>query len=144
MPPLARAYIRAAFAYFIGAFALGALILMEKWLPFSRWLRVAGTSQLHLLTVGWITQLAIGVAYWMFPRFRKDQDPRPRGSDALAWVVLVFLNVGLLIRLIAEPFYLMGFKPWPNVLMALSGLLQAAAALCFGWLIWRRIRAMES
>lgn len=143
MPPLARAYVRASFAYFVAAFILGALILFDQWLPFSRWLRAAATSQLHLLMVGWITQLAIGVAYWIFPRFLQEHDPRPRGSDALAWAVLAFLNAGMLLRLIGEPLYLMGFRPWPSGVMAASGVLQAASALGFGWLIWRRIRAME-
>jgi hypothetical protein len=144
MPPLARHYIRAAFVYFVVAFVLGALMMIDRWLGFSRWLKVVYFSQLHLLMVGWITQLAIGVAYWMFPRLRKEQDPRPRGSDALAWFVLIALNVGLLLRFLLEPFYLMGPQPWLAATMALSGILQAAAAVAFGLLIWARIRPMET
>jgi hypothetical protein len=143
MPSIARTFVRSAFLYFLAAFVLGALMMLDRWLAFSRWLRVVYLSQLHLLVVGWITQLAIGVAYWIFPRFLKQQDPRPRGSDALAWAVLVCLNVGLLLRFVFEPFYLMGSQPWMAALLALSGLLQALAALGFGWLIWGRIRAME-
>lgn len=144
MPPIARTFVKAAFAYFVAAFLLGALMMLDRWLSFSRWLKVVYLSQLHLLVVGWITQLAIGVAYWMFPRFLKEQTPHPRGSDALAWAVLVCLNLGLLLRFFVEPFYLMGPKPWMAALMALSGALQAVAALGFAWLIWGRIRAMES
>ena len=92
MPPVAQSYIKAAFVYFVVAFLLGALMMLDRWLNFSRWLKVVYLSQLHLLVVGWITQLAIGVAYWMFPRLRKDQDPRPRGSEALAYAVLIGLN----------------------------------------------------
>ena len=143
MPPIARTYVKAAFVYFLVAFLLGALIMLDRWLVFSRWLRVVYMSQLHLLMVGWITQLAIGVAYWIFPRFLKEQDPRPRGSDTLAWLVLISLNAGLLLRFVLEPFYLMGAKPWLAALMALSGVLQALAAVGFGWIIWGRIRAME-
>jgi hypothetical protein len=144
MPPLARNYIKAAFVYFIVAFVLGALMMLDRWLGFSRWLKVVYFSQLHLLMVGWITQLAIGVAYWMFPRLRKEQDPRPRGSDTLGWFVLVALNAGLLLRFLLEPFYLMGAQPWLAATMALSGILQAAAAVAFGLLIWARIRPMET
>lgn len=144
MPPLARNYIKAAFVYFIVAFVLGALMMLDRWLGFSRWLKVVYFSQLHLLMVGWITQLAIGVAYWMFPRLRKEQDPRPRGSDALAWFVLITLNVGLVLRFLLEPFYLMGPQPWLAATMALSGILQAAAAVAFGLLMWARIRPMET
>jgi len=143
VPPIARTYIKTAFAYFVSAFVLGALMMLDRWLGFSRWLRVVYLSQLHLLVVGWITQLAIGVAYWMFPRFLKEQDRRPRGSDALAWAVYACLNIGLLLRFLVEPFYLMGPKPWLAATMALSGVLQALAAVGFGLLIWDRIRAME-
>jgi hypothetical protein len=143
MPPIARNFVKAALLYFLAAFFLAALMMLDRWLSFSRWLRVVYLSQLHLLVVGWITQLAIGVAYWIFPRFLKEQDPRPRGSDTLAWAVLICLNAGLLLRFILEPFYLMGPEPWLAMLLALSGLLQALAALGFGWLVWGRIRAME-
>ncbi len=143
MPPIARAYIKAAFAYFILAFLLGALMMLDRWLGFSRWLKAVYLSQLHLLMVGWITQLAIGVAYWMFPRFKRTQDARPRGSDVLAWAVLIVLNAGLLMRFVFEPLYLMGPQPWLAALVALAGVLQALAAIGFGLLIWGRIRAME-
>jgi hypothetical protein len=143
MPPLARTFVKASFFYFVAAFLLGALMMLDRWLSFSRWLRVVYISQLHLLVVGWITQLAIGVAYWIFPRFLKEQDPRPRGSDTLAWIILICLNAGLVLRFVLEPFYLMGPRSWLAALLALSGVLQALAAVGFGWLVWGRIRAME-
>lgn len=143
MPPIARTFVKASLVYFFVAFLLGALMMLDRWLVFSRWLRVLYTSQLHLLVVGWITQLAIGVAYWIFPRFLKEQDPRPRGSDALAWFVLATLNAGLLLRFAVEPFYLLGPQPWLAALVALSGVLQALAAIGFGWIIWGRIRPAE-
>ena len=143
MPPIARTFVKAAFLYNLAAFLLGALMMLDRWLDFSRWLGALTMSQLHLLVVGWITQLAIGVAYWMFPRFLKEQDPRPRGSDALAWFVLASLNAGLLLRFAVEPFYLMDAQSWLAALMALAGVLQALSAFAFGWIIWGRIRAME-
>jgi hypothetical protein len=143
MPPLARAFVKTAFVYFIAAFLLGALMAIDRWLNLGRWLKVVYVSQLHLLVVGWISQLAIGVAYWMFPRFLKDQKPCPRGSDRLAWAVFAGLNAGLLLRFVVEPFYLMAPATWLAALVALSGLLQALAAVGFGLLIWGRVRAME-
>ena len=141
MPPIARAFVKTAFLYLITAFVLGALMLLDRWLTFSRWLRVLYLSQLHLLVVGWMTQLALGIAYWMFPRYLRS--PRPRGSDRLAWTVYGCLNVGLLLRFLCEPFYLMGARPWLAALLALSGVLQAAAVIAFGLLIWGRIRPLR-
>jgi cbb3-type cytochrome oxidase subunit 1 len=143
MPPLVRLFVRTSFLYFLGAFVLGALMALDGWLGLARWLRAVYLSQLHLLVVGWITQLALGVAYWMFPRFRKEQNSDPRGSDKLTWAVFVLLNAGLLLRFLFEPFYLMGPAPWLAATVALSGVLQALAALGFGLLIWGRVRPME-
>jgi len=143
MPPLVRLYIRTSFVYLIAGLLLLALMTLDGWLQIGRWFRVAGASQVHLLVVGWITQLAIGVAYWMFPRFLKADNPRPRGSDTLAWAVYVCLNAGLVLRLAAEPFHLMTGQSWLAALVALSGVLQAAAAAGFGLLIWARIRPLE-
>jgi hypothetical protein len=143
MPPLARTFVKASFIYLIAAFLLGALIMLDRWLDLGRWFRTVYLSQLHLLLVGWITQLALGVAYWMFPRFLKEQGPRPRGSNRLTWAVILSLNAGVLLRFFCEPFYLMGPQAWLAALLALSGVLQAAAMLGFGWLMWGRIRAME-
>lgn len=143
MPPLARYFVKAAFVYLLAAFLLTALMALNEWLGFSRWLRAVYLSQLHLLVVGWITQLAIGVAYWIFPRFFKDDNPLPRGSDKLTWAVLILLNAGLVLRFVAEPPYLMGGPKWLAALLALAGILQALAVLGFGWLIWGRVRPME-
>ncbi|MGC9332757.1 MAG: hypothetical protein ACP5JJ_01310 [Anaerolineae bacterium] len=144
MPAIARTYVKAAFVYFVAAFLLGGLMALDTWMGLGRWLRVVYLSQLHLLVVGWITQLAIGVAYWIFPRLPKEPGTRPRGSDALAWSVFACLNSGLLLRFLIEPFRLMGPKPWLAALLALAGLLQATAAMGFGLLIWRRVRPMET
>lgn len=143
MPPLARLYVRTAFVYFVAAFALDTLMMLDRWFNFSQWLKAVYFGQVHLLTVGWITQLAIGVAYWIFPRFLKEQHPRPRGSDALTWAVFVCLNGGLILRFLLEPFDLMRPQPWLAAVITVSGVLQAAAALGFAWLIWGRIRALE-
>jgi hypothetical protein len=142
MPRLARIFVRASFVYLVAAFLLGALMVFDG-LAIGRWLRSVYLSQIHLLVVGWISQLAIGIAYWMFPRNLKAQNPRPRGAAWLAWAVVIGLNAGLVLRLALEPFALMTGEPWMKASVALSGVLQALAVAGFGILIWGRIRAME-
>lgn len=50
--------------------------------------------------VGWVTQMIFGVIYWMFPIITRAQ---PRGNERLGWAVYILLNVGLLLRVIYEP-----------------------------------------
>ena len=57
---------------------------------------------IHLLVIGWLTQLiygvicwmvqlAMGVAYWIFPRILLTD----RGRSHIAWAAFVVLQVGL-------------------------------------------------
>ena len=142
MPQLARIFVKASFVYLVLALLLGALMIFEG-SPIGQWLRSTYLSQIHLLVVGWISQLIVGVAYWMFPRFLKEQNPEPRGAGWLVWAAIGCLNAGLALRFALEPFALMTGKPWLKALVALSGVLQVLGVAAFGVLIWGRVRAME-
>jgi hypothetical protein len=54
---------------------------------------------LHLFMVGWVSLLIFGVVFWMFPKFSRE---KPRGSEVLAWGTYIFINVGLILRVIGE------------------------------------------
>ncbi|MCZ7546968.1 MAG: cbb3-type cytochrome c oxidase subunit I [Anaerolineae bacterium] len=93
---------------------------------------------MHLLTVGWLTQLIIGVAYWMFPKYSKA---RPRGSERLGWATYALLNLGLALRAAGEP--LMAAQPGANAgwLLAASAVLQMLAAWAFVANTWARVKS---
>ena len=93
MPLVSVWFIRSALLYLLAGFTLGALLLASKGLALPpelwRWLSV----HLELLLVGWLVQLVMGVAYWIFPRF--GMTPQARGREGLAWLALVLLNGGV-------------------------------------------------
>jgi hypothetical protein len=139
MPVLSRWFIKSGFV------ALGIALLLEM-----LQLRPAGTlaqlpdaaihlAAIHLLTVGWLLQLIIGVAFWMFPRHPTSP---PRGDVRYGWWAFGLLNAGLLLRLGGEPWRLgFGGPAWPLVMaggLQLSGVASALA------LLWPRIRATGS
>lgn len=132
MPPLTRLAIRLALAWLVAG--LGGLALR----PVGGALLPSPTLY-HLLTVGWLTQLIVGVAYWMFPR---ESAARPRGRAAPAWAAVLGLNAGLLLRLAAEPVARVhGPAPVTAGALAASALLQLAAAIAFAVHLWPRVRA---
>ena len=47
----------------------------------------------ELLLIGWLVQLVMGVAYWIFPRFGMTR--AARGREGLAWLALGLLNCGV-------------------------------------------------
>jgi hypothetical protein len=97
----------------------------------------AGPAYVHLLVVGWVTQMIFGVAYWMFP---KTSVARPRGSDALAVATFALLNVGLLLRVVAEP--LLALRPGAGVaaLLAAAAVTQWLAGVGFVVNTWPRVK----
>lgn len=93
MPPITRWFIKLSLVYFVAG--LAGSVWQAAGGPF--WLTPV---IIHLLVVGWVTGMIFGVAYWMFPKYTAE---RPRGVDGLAVASFVFLNLGLLLRIIAEP-----------------------------------------
>lgn len=137
MPPITRVFIKAALIYFVIALVTGFVLVAAPWLPLSAWVSALNPVYFHLFMVGWVTQLIAGVAYWMFPKFSREQ---PRGSDTLAWSTFILLNVGLVLRIIAEPANT--FSPgglW-GMLLATSALLQWLGGVAFVANTWPRVK----
>jgi hypothetical protein len=127
VPRLVRFLIRGALACLVAALVLG---LVRALAPGNRWLAGAWPVYLHLLVIGWLSQLVAGVAYWMFPRVERGVPP----TDWRGWAVCVLINAGLLLRVIAEPTVVRG--AW----LPLAALLQFLAMAIFAWSIWPRVR----
>ena len=137
MPPLTRWFVRSALLWFLLALAAG-ILFANGVAP-----RIPGTAvvlpyptYLHLVTVGWLTNLIFGVALWLFPRQTGES---PRGSDALGWVSYAGLNLGLLLRLFGEPAQLAGAGG--RILLLLSAGLQLLGGWAFVLNIWPRVKA---
>ena len=98
---------------------------------------VAGPAYVHLLVVGWITQMIFGVAYWMFPKYSQEQ---PRGDNLIAIATFILLNAGLLLRVTVEP--IRAWRPdlLPGWLLAVAGAAQALAGIGFAISAWPRVK----
>ncbi len=136
MPLLTRYFLKTAMLYFVASSCLGGYLLIAVGLQHST-PPVLQPVYWHMLLVGWLLQLIFGVAYWMFPPFAKGQ---PHRNPALAWLTYAALNVGLLVRVIVEPWH--GVWPQPGLgwLLVGSAVLQVAAGWTFLITIWSRIR----
>jgi cbb3-type cytochrome oxidase subunit 1 len=71
---------------------LGALMLSTPVLGLAPTVLKLRPVHAEILLVGWMAQLAFGVAYWILPRLPGN---RPRGSEELAWLSLTLLNAGV-------------------------------------------------
>jgi hypothetical protein len=120
--------------YLVAALILGAVMQTPLAARFPLF-RALWLTYLHLLVVGWLTQLIFGVAYWMFPRYSAEQ---PRGSERLGWATFALLNLGLVLRVIAEPWHALAGQG--AALPVSSAMLQLLAGWVFVVNTWPRIR----
>jgi len=92
MPLLTRLFIRTSFVYLGIALAERIILAGQSvWnspLPFA----VLFQGYIYIMTVGWLTLLIFGVAYWMFPKYSQAH---PHGSEALSCAAYILINLGL-------------------------------------------------
>ncbi len=137
MPPLTRWHIKSAFIYLAAAMLLGIGLAMGAVVQIPNWLSYLSPSFFHLIMVGWVTQMIIGVIFWMFPIVTRA---KPRGNEKFGWATYIFLNVGLIMRVLCEPLNAMnplGIWGWGLVV---SALLQWVAAVLFVYNSWPRVK----
>ena len=124
MPRLSVWWVRTGLVELAAGLTLGALLLANKGVRFApglwRWLPV----HIELLLFGWTLNLALGVAYWILPRFKAGA---PRGPAWLAWGAFGLLNVGITLVCLAP--WLPTTTAAPVLLAGRAG--EAAAAALF-------------
>jgi hypothetical protein len=133
MPRLTRWCVKTAMLYLLGALLLG--VFLQGPAAHTPILVAARPTYLHLLVVGWLTQLIFGIAFWLFPRYSSD---RPRGHESLGWAAYGFLNVGLVLRVLGEPGA--ALRVLPGWLLVLSAVAQLIAGWTFVFAIWPRVK----
>lgn len=84
MPPLIRRYIKTSFAFLITGVILGTYVSVSQYLLGVYPSRLFITAHVHLLLVGFMLMIVMGVATWMFPRpARDDASYRPALAEAV-------------------------------------------------------------
>ncbi|MFN2292305.1 MAG: hypothetical protein ACK2UC_14015 [Anaerolineae bacterium] len=152
MPTTSRIYVKMSILYLALGAILGALFLINRWTPLGIWVLSLKVSHVQFLVVGWLTQLILGVAWWLFPPLqiglRRDA-PRPvrrgqaqRGSESLFWTTFICLNLGVLLRGVLEPVYVWTGIDAFQAMAGISGLFLLAAAVTFVLNMWARVRAL--
>lgn len=135
MPFISRTFIKVGMIWF--ALSLIAGLLIE--------INAAALPALfplfwHMLMVGWITQIIMGVSIWMFPGRNREEGFKPQ---KWGWFTFIFLNMGLLFRIIAEPQVLRSTSQIWKLLLVGSAVSQLVAGVTYLIEMWPRILSKE-
>lgn len=133
MPGLSRWMVKFALGYLSLGFTLGGLLLANKGVPLHPALWLTLPAHQEFLLTGWMVHLALGVAFWILPRF--SQEPR-RGNTKFAWAGWILLNLG--IWTISLSPLVPGWAWMPLI----GRLLQACGGLAFALHAWPRVKSI--
>lgn len=129
MPRLSCWFIRSALLHLLLGFSLGSLILFHKGIPLHPAVWRLLPAHVEFLLFGWTVQLAMGVGFWIFPRFW-----RSRGNEKPAWLAFGLLNLGVWLAGVGP---VLGAPAW---LPLVGRLAEAGAALAFAIHTWPRLK----
>jgi hypothetical protein len=131
MPKLSVWMVRSALVCMGIGFLFGSLVLHHKGVPIYLWTWRLLPPHIELMIFGWTVQLAMGVGFWILPRF--PQEDR-YGNTALAWIAFFFFDAGLLVSAWA------GYAAHGGMQVAGRGAM-LVGVLIYVWVMWPRIRA---
>ena len=127
MPPLVRRYIKTSFVFLLTGLGLGGYIIVAQFVVGAYPPRPLITAHVHLLLVGFVLMIVMGVATWMFPRPARDETRyRPELVEAVYWLMTLstaLRAVAEVLSRLAKPPGLTPARPhrWPCVLSRSGG-----------------------
>lgn len=130
MPRQSVWFIKASFLYLVVGFTIGGLMLANKGILFSSLIITLLPMHMEFLLLGWLVQLAMGVVFWISPRFTGT---KPRGNLGLINLVFWVFNIGVLFVSFAPYLYTSGLK-------LIGKIMELISVVGFGVGTWNRIK----
>lgn len=122
-------------------------ILTGLYMSFAKYIYQTGYTQelisahTHIILVGSVMMMIMGVALWFFPRPEKaDKKYNPDLILFIYWLMTISTGLRFVFQVIGS-FY---FIPWVNILIPIFSSLQVVALILFFYSIWGRIRPVGS
>ncbi|TDY72839.1 hypothetical protein CLV96_1853 [Leptospira meyeri] len=131
MPKISRYFIKSGLLYLL----FGVLVYALSEFPKYNWEIHLTPVYWHMITLGWVTQIIIGVSLWMYPKGKKQS---PKNGSNLVWTAYFSLNLGLILRIVSEP-WIYQQKEYFIFPFIISIVLQFTGILCYVLEIWPRL-----
>ncbi len=130
MPRQSVWFIRASLIYLLIGFTIGALILAQKGRPYDADIWLLLPIHIECLLAGWLLQLVLGMAFWIFPRFGSGAT---RGHETWISASFVLLNLGIV---------LVALQLWLPAAMLAGRLAEAAGIVLYIAGSWARVKPL--
>lgn len=122
-------------------------ILTGHYMSFTRYVFQLGYTQemisahTHLILVGSVMMMIMGVALWFFPRPEKDDKKyNPNLIMVTYWLLAGATALRFIFQITASFYYI----HWVNIAIAIFSSIQVAAMILFFYSMWGRLRTVSN
>ena len=141
MTTLVRRFLKTGIAFLAIGLLIGGWMMVRRELAGAFPSPYLVSAHTHAILVGFVMNMILGVALWMFPRPEKgDARYSPRAAEAAYWLVAG----GTGARVIGELLRPTVDDAWLRWVVVLAGLAQIAGLATFFHTMWSRIRPVGS
>jgi hypothetical protein len=136
-----RLFIKTGILFLAAGLVLGGYMLFEREIN-NRWPNpYLVSAHAHVVLVGFVMFLILGVALWLFPRAEKDDTRYRPGRITAAYVIL---TASTATRFVAEASRAWSHAHWLAWGVLAGGFGQIAGIALYCWTMWSRIRPVGS
>jgi len=136
-----RYFIKTSVIFLITGVLTGLYMSVSKYIFKIGYSQELISAHTHLILVGSVMMMIMGVALWFFPR--ADKDDKKYNPDLILasyWVMTIGTSLRFILQ-VATNFFLSDFIQY---LIAISSALQVISIILFFFSIWGRIRPVVS
>ena len=136
-----RYFIKTSVAFLFVGILTGLYMSFAKYIYQSGYTQELISAHTHIILVGSVMMMIMGVALWFFPRPEKDDK---KYNPGLILIVYWLISISTGLRFVFQVLGSFYFIPWLNIVIPIFSSLQVFAMILFFYSIWGRIRAVGS
>lgn len=136
-----RYFVKTSIAFLVLGMLTGLYMSYSKYISFTGYTQELISAHTHIILVGSIMMMIMGVALWFFPRAEKDDK---KYNPDLIFVVYWLMASATSLRFISQVIGSFYYIEWISTSIFIFSLLQVGAMILFFFSIWGRIRPVGS
>jgi heme/copper-type cytochrome/quinol oxidase subunit 1 len=136
-----RYFIKTSIAFLLVGILTGLHMSFARYISHNVYTEELVSAHTHIILVGSVMMMIMGVALWFFPRPEKEDK---RYNPGLILTVYWLMTIATALRFISQVTVSYTYIIWINTLIPFFSFLQVAAMILFFYSIWGRIRPVGS
>ncbi|PIW98953.1 MAG: hypothetical protein COZ80_07915 [Ignavibacteria bacterium CG_4_8_14_3_um_filter_37_9] len=136
-----RYFIKTSLAFLVLGILTGLYMSFVKYVFQTGYSQEMISAHTHVILVGAVIMMIMGVALWFFPRPEKDD--KKYDPDLILvtyWMMTIATALRFVMQVLGSYYYI----TWVNVAIVVFSTLQVLAMILFFYSMWGRIRAVGS